>query len=362
MTDAFEIDFFAVGGGKKSGDAIALRFGTPDSYQVLVYDGGTKESGRKLVEHIRKHYKTDRVDFMVNSHPDLDHASGLSVVLEELEVGELWMHQPWNYSSDIRHQFDDERMTDKSLGRRLQEKMAAAHRLELLAEQNGTKIYEPFQGAVIGGVFTVLSPEKAWYVEELIQDFGKSPAQKAIASEAFEEVSLEAESEKWVSEDWEHESLRSNVESSAENESSVVLLGRFNDGGLLLTGDAGILALDSAVDFAASKDMHLPDLVFFAQVPHHGSRNNVSTPVMDRIFGPPVSEGEVDGEKVALVSVAEEADKHPDRAVVNAFIRRNFSVYQTKGDTVSFNVGMGERSGWGRPPQPLSFSYRVRAW
>ena len=53
-----EIDFLPVGNGDKSGDAIAVRYGYPGNYKVMVYDGGTKESGEALVEHIRKHYGT----------------------------------------------------------------------------------------------------------------------------------------------------------------------------------------------------------------------------------------------------------------------------------------------------------------
>ena len=109
MSDAigFEIDFLPVGNGERSGDAIAIRYGSPGDYKVLVYDGGTKESGQALVDHIKKYYGTTRVDYVVNSHPDSDHASGLSVVLEQLEIGELWMHQPWKYSSVILDYFKD---------------------------------------------------------------------------------------------------------------------------------------------------------------------------------------------------------------------------------------------------------------
>ena len=35
----FEIDFLPVGNGDSSGDAIAVRWGIPGDYRVLVYDG-----------------------------------------------------------------------------------------------------------------------------------------------------------------------------------------------------------------------------------------------------------------------------------------------------------------------------------
>ena len=53
----------------------------------MVVDGGTKESGKKIVEHIKIYYGTTHVDYVVNTHPDQDPASGLSVGMEELTVG-----------------------------------------------------------------------------------------------------------------------------------------------------------------------------------------------------------------------------------------------------------------------------------
>ena len=48
----YEIDFLAVGEGEKSGDAIALRFGSlltdPPQQTVFVIDGGFKDSGQAL--------------------------------------------------------------------------------------------------------------------------------------------------------------------------------------------------------------------------------------------------------------------------------------------------------------------------
>ncbi|MGN8519651.1 MBL fold metallo-hydrolase [Helicobacter pylori] len=102
---SYEIDFLPVGDGKKSGDAIAMRWWrgewSKERQKVMVIDGGTKESGEKLVEHIKKYYKTERVDHAINTHPDQDHASGLTEVLENLEVRELWMHRPWEHIEEI---------------------------------------------------------------------------------------------------------------------------------------------------------------------------------------------------------------------------------------------------------------------
>ena len=88
-----EIDFLAVGEASKSGDAIAIRFGNlhgrREEQTVITIDGGTKESGDNLVEHIKTHFGTTHVDFAFLTHPDGDHASGMSEILEKLTVGKV---------------------------------------------------------------------------------------------------------------------------------------------------------------------------------------------------------------------------------------------------------------------------------
>src|SRR6266851_1674956 len=83
-----EIDFLAVGEAAKSGDAIAVRFGNlhgkREEQTVITIDGGTIESGGRLVEHIKTYYGTTSVDYAFLTHPDGDHASGMREILEKL--------------------------------------------------------------------------------------------------------------------------------------------------------------------------------------------------------------------------------------------------------------------------------------
>lgn len=370
MSDAigFEIDFLPVGNGDRSGDAIAIRYGTSGDYKVLVYDGGTKESGQALVNHIKKYYGTSRVDYVVNSHPDADHASGLSVVLENMEVGELWMHQPWKYSKVILDYFKDGRITDNSLAERLKGRMAAAYALEQLAEESGIPVFEPYQGAKIGS-FVVLSPEVDWYVHDLIAEFAKSPEQEKTESFSatglagmFESVTKAASAAiAWVTEHWGAETLRSDVETSAENESSVILFGQLGEKGILLTGDAGIRALGATATYAELKAVSLPNVLNFVQIPHHGSRNNVSSEVLDRIIGPRKVSDDGVTTKTAFVSASEESSTHPRTVVTNAFIRRGAKVVPTQGKSKCYYHNMPSREGW-EPATPLKFSSQVESW
>lgn len=372
---AFEIDFLPVGEGEKSGDAIALRYGADGNFKVMVFDGGTKDSGELLVETIKNHYGTTRVDYVVNSHPDADHASGLEVVLENLQVGQLWMHRPWNYSSVILEYFRDGRLTDTSLAERLKDKMAHAWELEKIASRKGIPIFEPFRGSRIGE-FVVLSPEKDWYVHELVPAFEKAPEVKladrvasafppARAIQALAGTAVAAAAA-WLEEHWHIETLREDVETTAENESSAILYGRIagapgNQHGILLTGDAGVKALASVAEFAESQGHSLPNNIHFIQIPHHGGRHNVSTKILDRIVGPRKAAPDGQYGKHSLASVGKGSETHPRKAVVNAFIRRGVWVGATKGRHLSFQRGMPQRNGW-NAIAPLEFSQRVESW
>lgn len=367
----FEIDFLPVGKGERSGDAIAVRYGTPGNYSIVVYDGGTKEAGQALVDHIRRYYGTDFVDHVVNSHPDGDHASGLSIVLEQLQVGTLWMHRPWNYSRVILDYFKDGRITSDSLKDRLQQKMRAAYELEQIAQSKRIPIKEPFQGERIG-VFHVLSPNRDWYIHDLIPAFEKSPAQKLAEEAAAQSMGLDLfkalrevarKATTWVAEQWNIELLRENVETSAENESSAILYAYMEDEkeGIVLTGDAGVRALSAAAEYLEKHGIDVPQSVKFIQIPHHGSRHNVSTSLLNRLLGQKLLGPTTSPSKFAYVSASVDSKTHPRKMVVNAFVRRGASVIATQGTAKCYSRGMPARSGW-NPVTPLAFSTEVESW
>lgn len=365
----FEIDFLPVGNGDSSGDAIAVRWGIPGDYRVLVYDGGTRESGIALVEHVKEHYCTTRVDHVVSSHPDADHASGLSVVLEHLDVQRLWLHRPWAYSPVIRHYFDDGRITVASLAARLQDKMRAAHDLEAIARRRGILIEEPFAGKAIGP-FQILSPGRGWYVHSLVPAFEKSPGATTHRPPGLPPASAgiigalalaPTNIGRWLVENWFVETLRDDVTTTAENESSVVLYGHFGGHGVLLTGDAGVEALHRTAVTAEYCGLDLPGTLKFIQIPHHGSRHNVSTAVLDRLIGPRQGFTGVPPDRVAYASAGKDSKSHPRQAVMNAFWRRGFQPFGTRGTALNYSYQMPLRPGWG-PITPVGFSERVETW
>jgi beta-lactamase superfamily II metal-dependent hydrolase len=70
------------------------------------------------------------------------------------------------------------------------------------------------------------------------------------------------------------------------------------------------------------------------QVPHHGSRRNVSPSVLNEITC-----------EHALVSVAPKSTTHPRRKVTNAFKRRGAKVYKTNGGLLNYTIN------WQRRPE-----------
>jgi len=345
----YEIEFLPVGNGEKSGDAILVRCGEENDYKIMVVDGGGKESGQALVDHIKNYYKTDYVDYVVNTHPDQDHASGLSVVLEELKVGELWIHRPWEHTSEIIHHFKDGRITENSLKERLQKAFKYVYPLEEMAREKNIKIYEPYQGSKIGE-FEVLSPNINWYLYELIPEFNKTPDAKPATESFTDSLSTLASR---VLESFNYEILKEDGETSADNESSVILYANFNGDGILLTGDSGIRALNKAYDYKPQ----ISDNLKFVQVPHHGSRRNVSPSILDKILG---NKGQSIN-KTAFVSASKESTKHPRPIVVNAFIRRGCKVCSTEGNTIMNYQGMPNRDGWSAVT-PLEFKEDVEEY
>jgi beta-lactamase superfamily II metal-dependent hydrolase len=347
----FEIDFIPVGEGERSGDAIAVRYGLPGAYKVMVVDGGTKSSGELLVNHIRLHYGTNHVDYLVNTHPDADHASGLEVVLENMTVGEVWIHRPWNYPQQIIHWCVDGRITAASLAARLQDAMTHAHRVEELALKKKIPIFEPFTGGRIGD-FHVLSPTREWYMD-IIAHFDKTPETTKVAplSVGFLMRAMESLVEKvqtWIDERLDFETLSEDAETSFDNESSVVLYAWIDKKGILLTGDAGVQALTRAADLLNANNLDIPTSLYFVQIPHHGSRHNVNPTILNRLLGP--IGGNALLTRYACASAGAKSSTHPRRIVTNAFRRRGVKVYEAKGLYRSFPHNMPNR-GWSAAPE-----------
>ncbi len=342
MTADYEVEFHPVGDASKAGDAISIRYTYGQGHGIIVVDGGTDDSGKALVDHIKQYYGEGAViTHAVSTHPDSDHACGLRAILKNFKVQNLWVHGLWHHAEELRPFFKDKRWTALGLATSIRESYPVIEELMTLAAEQGTTIYEPFQGATIGP-FTVLSPSRYAYLR-LVPQFRKTPEVDLDAIrndqmflEGARKISVldmllekAAKAIEWIDEQWDIELLREGATTAAENESSTILFGQFGDRSVLLTADAGVNALRWAQDFADAKGLDWSSLVLI-QVPHHGSRSNVTPSTLNRLLGSKVADASV-FRGTAIASVPRDDEKHPRKMVVNAFKRRGWTVYKTQG-------------------------------
>jgi beta-lactamase superfamily II metal-dependent hydrolase len=332
----YEVDFVAVGEAGRHGDAIAIRFIRPDSgeYAHVVIDAGFDQSGKDLVEHIKGYYETTSVDLAILTHPDGDHIGGMGHVIRDLDVGELWLHR-----------------LDERGGQGLPA-AAAVEELVALANDQGTTVNEPFAGrSAFAGALTILGPEEDWYAQMVDAQQEQAGGKAAARTRRFEGARLTAQ--KFLA------ALPIEIPfddaggTNARNNSAAITLLDLDGRRLLFASDAGVPSLERAWDWyeAEGGDTSPP---FFVQIPHHGSRHNVSSALLDRILG-----AKVDAQtRSAFVNVGPEAVKHPSPRVANAFMRRGYAVAQTRGMSIRHSHDAPPRSGWTalEPLEPLDES------
>jgi hypothetical protein len=351
MADFFEIDFLKVE-SSKSGDAIPLRYQIDGVTHIHVTDGGFQDTGDSVVEHINKYYGAPAcIDSVIVSHPDGDHAGGLRKVLEVYGVSELWMLRPWLYADELIERFNRFTSVDNLIAR-LKEIYPNIAALEDIAVEKGVSIREPFQGAVIGH-FRVMAPTKAMYLD-LVVESEKTPAATNEAQQSFARSTglfFEKIAEKIITlirAAWGEENF-SKEETSPENNMSIVQYANLCGVKVLLTADAGRWALTEAADYAPLVGLTLPGIDRI-QVPHHGSRHNVSTDLLDRWLGPRLDFKPKGGEQMieAIVSAAKKDTDHPRKAVLRAFIHRGARVFTNEQAAICTGQYEPAREGWVR--------------
>jgi beta-lactamase superfamily II metal-dependent hydrolase len=342
MPNALEVDFLPVGENSKSGDAIALRFGTYENSKwknqtVFVIDGGNAASGDALITHVNEIYKTDKIDRAILTHPDGDHASGLRTVVEQLEIGKIWMHRPWNHWTDLKHSIKDGRITKDSFGERLKNAYQYAYEIEQIALKKKIEIFAPHQGCSYSQndetILQVMGPGKDFYLS-LIQTSDKTPHMGV--SEGIAKSFSEAEKSKAIENmTFETENLsEEDEETSAENDMSLILYLTVAGSKILFTGDAGTMGLYKGIHHALESKIDLKQLNLL-QVPHHGSKHNLSKGILKHLYAPH-----------GIISCAKLGEPvHPSKIVTNALLRRKITPYKTQGLLIthrSLNVPIRE--------------------
>ena len=340
---AFEIDLLPVGSEKKSGDCIAMRYGDlvkgKEKQTVIVVDGGYAGTWKdKLKPFLRKYYNCEingklHIDIVILSHPDLDHLSGLVEMAkdEDVEIGRIMMHRPWEEL--LPSWFRDGRITKDSLKDRLGDAFEKAKELDDVTKNVTKPKLNVGKCNHKGASITILGPTSEFY-KTCIANCEKTPQQannvvnlpqsqslkKSIDFEPYIEGEI-----KWYDDE----------NTSAINESSLIILFEYDGVKVLLTGDAGKKGLTKAINYAHLKGIKLNDCNII-KMPHHGSRKNVNPSIMDAFVG---------SEMLFYSCASDDLGHHPSKRLINLMKEKGFKQYSTSGKTLHWGKNAPDR-GW----------------
>lgn len=351
--DFFEIDFLDVG-DTTSGDAITIRVVENGIQTVSVVDGGYKDCGDEIIAHIQKHYGgVTSIKHVILTHPDGDHAAGLKVLLEKFTVERLWMNRPWLYADQLIGFYPTYNSVDRLVSR-LKKAYPNVRDLEEIAIEKGVQIEEAFQGQNIGH-FKVMSPTLTSFIELVVDDDDKAEEFSESVSDTIEKSWLYqklVKVAKLIAAAWGEENLP-RKDTTPRNEMSIVQFAQIGGEKILLTGDAGPGALDTTIAYAPFAGLALPGIDRF-QVPHHGSRRNVSSDLFDSILGEKKVLQDGNSHFTAVISAGKNDPDHPKKSVVRGLIHRGANVVQTKGVSIRTSWNAPDREGWG-PASPAAY-------
>jgi len=304
--DGLEIEMLSVG---KADSLLVTKWDRSSlkPTRVLI-DGGKRGSVGRVRSFLVRRGAT-YIDHVICSHPHGDHAGGLVELVadERLQFGKAWMHVP-----ALHVDLDD---VDRALSklsylkraRIVKKALRTASDLLTALRAKGITVEEPFDNKTIA-FLEVCGPSEEYY-EELLDQF-TDPGGVLLDSVLHRGVGmLERASQVFGASST--PALEEYPVTTPENNSSVILRAVHNGDTYLFSADAGVPALERA------KSGHPLENCRWMQIPHHGSRRNITAKLVERFR--PAS---------AFVS-ADGSEKHPSRAVVNAFKAAGAKVYST---------------------------------
>jgi beta-lactamase superfamily II metal-dependent hydrolase len=312
----FVIDFLYVG----DGDAIVIWARSPnDADYVFFVDGGNIGDGEKVIQHyktwIKPHLQNKRAIGFINTHPHADHINGLIEIIEGL--GNEMSFGIYNDPVECITQEHKNRIHRSYMRKEdpdithLYETFEQVEKLNTLCEKFQLKRYNAYAEDInfFNGAFRILSPSKDFYVN-LVQYFTDVDFLKTIDfTKKFTAINEAEEDTKPCA------IVDEKNDASPENLTSIVIqLTDSKNLKYILTGDAGV----DAFDYMENEGFDNTN-IRFVQLPHHGSRRNISTKWISK-FNPNF-----------YLASAEGNSKHPRKAVINCIKRNlpNCKVYST---------------------------------
>lgn len=277
MAAKYEYECLALG----DADAIIIRhFNVKDGVEkpyVIVIDAGKEGDGKKVAKHLKENFGNKHIDLAICTHPDSDHKDGFFDLLDDKDVtiDEFWLTDPacfltvddikyyknqenamravreiWNKSTD-----SSRNLIDEIINRRI-------NGLSVSAGHSHTSL--PIK---------VVAPDEKFYseiVKDIVAKAGVKTYDKRDTTPYDENAKVDDSEAKSV--------LDECTDNSPTNASSIVLLYEPEMGKkFLFAGDATQESLQLAID-----TYHIENIDFL-KVPHHGSKHNLTTPIIEKL-------------------------------------------------------------------------------
>ena len=322
----YEIEMLDV----KSADAFIIHIiDEKDEDHIILVDAGDYTDGQKIIDHLRRYYKSPKINLAIVTHPDDDHYGGFLYLLEKIkekskdaiEIKSFWIHDPGQHISakDVKYGWTEERAKAEACSVL---ELNGQNLLKLIGDLKINKI-EPF--AYSGEDFTfghpdynliVLGPSEEYY-KSLVPSFRNGLKPKYKAEEIDEDSTVTLKDGKIYSKTLDE----AGDDPSTHNQSSLIFAFVPTEGKkYLFMGDAGEAAFKN---IPKEFESYIKN-VSWLKVPHHGSKYNLTNDMINTIKP-----------KVAYIST-EKIGNYLSQSVVNALKKANCSVYSTHKNRASY--------------------------
>lgn len=313
--DALEVHMLYVG----DADCILVTRWRDEVPTRVLIDGGDRHTADGVKKKL-KGLGATKLDYVVCSHLDDDHAAGLVEIVRDgtFEIGQAFMHVVgWHVDPEKAKADVAGSGIIKEAARIITASVETNGRLFQAFQDRGRTPTEPFSGEQIGDLL-VCGPSQEYYetlVQELVKATQADPLDLLIERAMEKEASAKGQP------------LLANPKDTFANNSSTILTTSFGDRRLLFTADAGIEAQRKAIEYADSRSISLADLSWI-QVPHHGSRRAINKVLIDTY-------------RAKLAYVSAEGDGHPVASVVDAFKAhgRVYGTHHPERGALRFHIG-----------------------
>lgn len=259
-------------------DAILIRHYVGDEQFIVLIDAGNASDAAIIKKHLYNYYGCYYIDLAICTHPDSDHKDGFFDLLQDNEIiiDTFWLTDPAAYlDEDDLQRYRSKENATKAVRKIWQKSMDPQLNLIDLALERCKSVFNVINGYKHHILpISIVGPSSEYYsevVKKMVEEYG---------IKTYLDSAKEAYDEAFKIDEVDIKSVIDNEEdSSPYNASSLIILYEPEDGKkLLFAGDANTTSLQMMLD--NYKWLRNVDLL---KVPHHGSRRNLNTSIIEAL-------------------------------------------------------------------------------